>query len=80
MFVKQQTDSAFSGQRRDRFGDPVEDARKRRGSRFFGLALPSFIPSSWHAQRLVHTIPSKSDEGAVPVGEVIQDAIKSGAA
>ncbi|GHH24678.1 cation transporter [Sphingomonas glacialis] len=78
LFVKPQTDKAFSAQRRDRFGDPVEDARKRRGSRFFGLTLPSFIPSAWRAQRLVPTITSKLDEGAVPVGEVSQDTIKSG--
>ena len=42
LFVKPQTDKAYSAQRHDRFGDPVKDKHERRGWRMFGLRMP------WH--------------------------------
>jgi len=42
LFVKPQTDKAYSAQRHDRFGDPVKDKHERRGGRMFGLRMP------WH--------------------------------
>ena len=76
LFVKPQTDKTFSAQRRDRFGDPVEDTPKRRRGQFFRQRLPSLIPSSWLLQRQVPPMTARSNKGAVPVVEVLEDGTK----
>ncbi|NPD69836.1 cation transporter (plasmid) [Lichenicola cladoniae] len=67
LFIKPQTDKTYSAQRRDRFGDPVEGAPKRRRSWPFRLRLPLLAPRSWLRRRRV---PPMTSKGAVPAVEV----------
>lgn len=77
LFVKPQTDKAYSAQRRDRFGETIRDKPKPGGLRLFGLRLPPLIPSSWRTQGRSPPMRATSGEGAVPAGAVMQDAAMS---
>ena len=73
LFVKPQTDKTYSAQRRNRFGDAVEDLPKRRLTGPLRPKLASLIPNSWLPWR--HALPMRL-EGPVAAVEVSKAARK----